>query len=89
MSDPLAREVWEKLLAEFEDKMQFAFLDLAREVIEVRLEDEALTLLVSDAETEQFFNNSDNQQRIFIASRSLRLPFHRIKVLRGTRPDYS
>lgn len=71
MSDVRAFEVWKQILAVLEDKLQFGFLEQARDVVDLKLEAQELTLFVCSQSAREFFSAEVNQQRILIVSRPI------------------
>ena len=82
MTDQHAHDVWKKILAALEEKLQYGFLDQAKSVVDVRMDGPEFTLYVSGVEAERFFSSEVNQQRLFIVSRGIVAveKFHVIKT---------
>jgi len=66
-----AQKVWDKILAEFEDKLQFGFLEQAKAITSVQIEGEEITLVVNQQEAEDFFKSSVNENRLIVTSRPI------------------
>ena len=62
-------DVWERILALLDEKLQYGLLEQAKAVTEVSLEGEELALTVSTREAFEFFSAHINQQRLIILSR--------------------
>ena len=71
MKDTRAHEIWGKILEVLDEKLQYAFLNQARSVTDVRFDGAEFVLVVSSQETLTFFSAELNQQRLMIISRSL------------------
>ena len=71
MKDTRAHEIWAKILEVLDEKLQYAFLNQARSVQDVRFEGSELVLTVSSQESVNFLSADLNQQRLMIISRSL------------------
>lgn len=69
MTDSRAHDIWKQILAILDEKLQYAMLEQAKNVVDVRLEGSELTLVVSGEEARQFFSAEVNQQRLTIVSR--------------------
>lgn len=85
MADNAAHEVWKKILVVLDEKMQFAFLEQARSVVDVRLNGPELTLVLGSDESYRFFSSEVNQQRLIIVSRGIHpLQTFRIEKVEAT-----
>ena len=69
MTDQIASQAWQKILSVLDEKMQFGFLEKAKDVTDVRIEGSELFIFVSSKEAQEFFKAELNQQRLFIVSR--------------------
>ena len=81
MTDIRANEIWTRVLAVLDEKLQYALLEQARSVVDVRMEGDELILYVANAEAERFFSAEVNQQRLIIQSRPA-VSLSRISVVR-------
>jgi tRNA threonylcarbamoyladenosine modification (KEOPS) complex Pcc1 subunit len=64
-----AQQIWDSILCDLEDKLQFGVLEQARAVISVEFNDKCLTLKVFTTEARDFFSTPACQQRLVIISR--------------------
>ncbi|MBP9838575.1 MAG: hypothetical protein KBC84_07650 [Proteobacteria bacterium] len=80
MSNQPAHEIWKKVLAVLDEKMQFGFLEMAKEVVDIKISGSEITLFVTNSEAEVYFNSEVNQQRIFIVSRPIH-PLSKVCVI--------
>ena len=69
MTHQRSKDVWERILALLDEKLQYGLLEQARSVTSVSLEGHELILTVSAGEAEEFFSAHINQQRIIILAR--------------------
>ena len=69
MTDIRANEIWTRVLAVLDEKLQYGPLEQARNVVDVKTEGDELILFVATAEAERFFSAEVNQQRLIIQSR--------------------
>ncbi len=83
MTDPAVTKIWKQILEAFEDKLQYSFLEQARAVVDIKIEGDELTLLVTTDEAERFFNGEVNRQRLIILSR----PFFPLEKVVAKRVD--
>lgn len=79
MADKAAHDVWARILNVLDEKLQFAFLEQARSVVDVRLNGAELTLIVGNDESYRFFSSELNQQRLIIVSRGIH-PLQTFKI---------
>ena len=82
MTDSRAHEVWKQILSILDEKLQYGLLEQAKSVVDIRLEGEELTLIVSGDEAERFFSAEVNQQRLIIQSRP-KISLGKIRVERS------
>lgn len=87
MKDTRAHEIWNKILEVLDEKLQYAFLNQARSVRDVRFEGSELVLVVSSPESVAFLNSDLNQQRLMIISRSLPTSQNRVGVIERFRVE--
>lgn len=87
MKDTRAHEIWNKILEVLDEKLQYAFLNQARSVKDVRFEGSELVLVVSSPESVAFLNADLNQQRLMIISRSLPSSQNRVGVIERFRVE--
>ena len=87
MKDTRAQEIWNKILEVLDEKLQYAFLNQARSVRDVRFEGSELVLVVSSPESVAFLNSDLNQQRLMIISRSLPTSQNRVGVIERFRVE--
>lgn len=66
-----AQQIWDAILSDLEDKLQFGVLEQARAVVSVEFEGNCLTLKVCTEEAKIFFSTSTCQQRLAIISRPI------------------
>ena len=85
MKDTRAHEIWNKILEVLDEKLQYAFLNQARSVKDVRFEGSELVLVVSSPESVAFLNSDLNQQRLMIISRSLPTSQNRVGTVERFR----
>lgn len=71
MTDARASEIWQRILALLEDKLQYGIVDQARSIVRVTLLGNGLKFFVSTDEAAEFFRSEVNQQRLAILSRSI------------------
>lgn len=83
MKDQSAFETWQKILNVLDEKMQFGFLEKAKNVVDVRIEGTDFFIFVSTKEALEFFKSEINQQRLFIVSR----PFVSLQKINVTMID--
>ena len=69
MTDRRAEDIWRRITAVLEEKLQYAFLDYLRTVVSVKLEGNELWLGVCGQESFEFFSAAVNQQRLIIMAR--------------------
>jgi hypothetical protein len=62
---------WTKVVQSLEDKLQFGFLEKARQVTRAEIKGSTLVLYVSDPDIAEFFQADVNQQRLMIFSRDV------------------
>lgn len=74
-------DVWNRILEDLREKLQFGVLQQAKSVVEARVCGGVLTLVVTDAEAEEYFNAEINKQRLMIMSRPV-APLADIEVRR-------
>jgi hypothetical protein len=66
-----AQQVWDAILSDLEEKLQFGVLEQARAVVSVELKGNCLTLKVCTEEARNFFSTPTCQQRLAIISRPI------------------
>ena len=76
---PSPKETWKEILKILDEKLQYALLDRARSVVDVKIEGEELHLYVAGSEAAEFFKAEINQQRLIILSRPL-ITLEKIRV---------
>ena len=81
MTDRRAHDVWQKILAVLEEKLQYGFLEQAKAVVDVKCEGTELTLFVSNEDAFRFFSAEINQQRLFIVSRPI-APIDKFQIVK-------
>lgn len=69
MQDQIAFDAWQKILSVLDEKMQFGFLEKAKDVSDVKIEGSEFFIFVNSKEALEFFKAELNQQRLFIVSR--------------------
>lgn len=67
----LPRDIWNLILAEIDEKMQFGLLEQARAVLDIQIDGEELVLFSDSEECQQFFSQRGNQQRLLIMARPI------------------
>ena len=65
------RDIWESILSEMDEKMQFGLLEQARNVIDIQIDGEELVLLVESDAAAAFFEIPGNQTRLLIMARPI------------------
>ena len=68
-----------------DEKLQYAFLNQARSVRDVRFEGSELVLVVSSPDSVTFLSSDLNQQRLMIISRSLPASQNRVGAIERFR----
>lgn len=71
MFDLRAQELWDQILVVLDEKMQYALLTEAKNIVNVALEGNDLLLTACTEDGAEFFNSEVNGQRLILQVRSV------------------